>query len=413
VEFLCIFISFACVTGAYVYVSIREKSFVNVLTPTLAFLIPADYLLEAYHLWLLGPSGTLYAYVLIYSCYAATFTAFAIGYSRSRVPAIRLPFMTPQGAGNPIAPYLVLAAAIALYAPVLVEFRNNLGNPRQIYEQTRSGYGVYFFLSTTLCYLALILLLFKRRLRKFELTGFILVCLVFLWLHGSKNQMLLVFFILSAHWVYVRKRRISLARFAVYGGFLAVIGLVLFLLTNPLLLLGGGGLQGIARYSDYTRNGMLIIDTDLGPLYGKLTLEQELYSRVPRQLFPNKPKDFGGLYLAAHYYPDEFNLDNGAPAFSFGPALADFGVLALPVLMIENLLAGILLKIFVTGLRRFADPGNFTLTLFASGLTLIPVSTNFVLPESMALAIVISLIHSLRFRPRQAVSAVPQDVGAH
>jgi hypothetical protein len=408
-EFLCIGISFVCVMGAYFYVSVREKSFVNVLTPTLAFLVPADYVLESYHLWLFGPSGSLLAYALIYACYAATFAAFAVGYSRSRVPPLKLPFMAPQGAGNPLAPYLVLAAAIALYLPVLLEFRSDLATPRLIYEQTRSGYGVYFFLSTTLCYMALILLLFKRRLRKLELTLFVIVCLVFLWLHGSKNQMLLVFFILSAHWVYVRKQRISLARFAVFGAFLVAVGGALFLLTNPVLLLGNEGLQGIAGYSDYTRNGMLVIDSDLGPLYGKLTLEQEIYSRIPRQLFPNKPNDFGALYLAAHFYPDAFNRDNGAPAFSFGTALADFGVLALPIWMFANLLAGILLKIFVTGVRRYADPGNFTLTLFASGLTLIPVSTSFILPESLALAIAIGLLHSLRLRPRRQSLTGPRN----
>jgi hypothetical protein len=43
--------------------------------------------------------------------------------------------------------------------------------------------------------------------------------------------------------------------------------------------------------------------------------------------------------------------------------------------------------------------------LFASGLTLIPVSTSFILPESMALAIAVGLLHSLRLRPRRQIAA--------
>jgi hypothetical protein len=407
VEFLCILASFVCVTGTYLYVCRREGSYLNVLTPALAFLVPANYLLESYHLWLYGPSGSLFAYALIYACYAATFGVFALGYSTMTVPALRLPFARPLGAGSPFAPYLVLAAAIALYSPVLYEFRGDLANPRQIYEQTRSGYGVFFFLSTTLCYLALILLLFKRRLGKLELAAFSLVCLVFLWLHGSKNQMLLIFFILTAYAVYVRHKRVSFAKFAVFATFLVAIGIGLFLLTNPYLILGQEGLRGIASYSDYTRNGLLLIDSDFGPLYGKLTLEQEAYSRIPRPLFPDKPNDFGVLYLAEHFYPYEFTQNKGAPAFSFGTYLADFGVLTLPILLIANFLAGVLLKVFMTGLRRYNDPGNFTLVLFASGLTLIPISTNFVLPESIALALAINIFHSFRLRPR-SVPQLPQ-----
>jgi hypothetical protein len=411
VEFLCILVSFICVTVTYLYVCRSEGSYLNVLTPALAFLIPADYLLESYHLYLFGPSGSLFAYVLVYTLYAGTFGLFALGYLMVKVPALRLPFIAPVGAGNPMSPYVVLAVAIALYAPVLYEFRGSLSNPREIYEQTRTGYGVFSFLSTTVCYVALILLLFKRRLGKLELGAFSFVCLVFLWLHGSKNQMLLVFFILMAYAVYVRRVRVSIAKFAVFATFLFGVGLVLFLLTNPLVLLGHEGLEGIASYSDYTRNALMLIDTDFGPLYGKLTLEQEAYSRIPRALFPGKPNDFGVLFLAEHFFPYEFVLNKGAPAFSFGTYLADFGPLALPILLVQNFIAGIILKIFMTGLRRYNDPGNFILVLFTSGLTLIPVSTSFILPESLLLALSINILHTIRLRPRRhpQLTQGPQD----
>jgi hypothetical protein len=411
VELFCILASLACVVATYVYVSRRERSYLNVLTPSFAFLVPANYLLELYHLWLFGPTASAFAYALMYACYTATFVAFALGYLKTRVPALRLPFTMEAATGNGLAPYLVLAVAVALYLPVLIEFRGALLNPRQIYEQTRSGYGVYFFLSTTVCYLALVLLLFKRRLGRVELALFTLLCMIFLWLHGSKGQMLLIVFILAMHWVYVRAKRLSLARFAVFGVVLGGIGAGLFLLTNPLLLVDRQGLQGISGYSDYTRNGMLVIDSNVGPLYGKLTLEQQIYSRVPRPLFPGKPADFGSLYLAEHFFPAAFQQGSGAPAFSFGNELADFGVLALPLLLLESFFGGMLLHMFMKSLRRYQGPGDFVMMLFASGLPLIPLSGAFLLPESLILAIAANVLHGLRLSPRRALAADQEPAG--
>jgi hypothetical protein len=404
VEFFCILASLACLVATYVYVSVRERSYLNVLTPTFAILVPANYLLELYHLWLFGPSGSQFAYTLMYACYTATFVAFALGYVKTRVPALRLPFTAREATGSGLASYLVLAAAVALYWPVLSEFRGDLANPRHIYEQTRSGYGVYFFLSTTLCYVALVLLLFKSRLGRLELALFTLMCLVFLWLHGSKGQMLLVVFILAMYWVYVRAKRLSLVSFALFGAALVCVGAVLFLLTNPALLLDFEDLQGIAGYSDNTRNSMLVIDSDVGPLYGRLSLEEQIYSRMPRPLFPDKKNDFGALYLAEHFFPEAFQRGVGAPAFNFGVELADFGVLALPLLLLESFLGGMLLNMFMKSLRRHQGPGDFIMVLFASGLSMIPLSGGYLLPESLILAIAANIFHSFRLRPR----SVPQ-----
>jgi hypothetical protein len=402
VEFFCILASLACVVATYVHVSVRERSYLNVLTPTIAFLVPANYMLELYHLWLFGPSGSRFAYVLMYACYMATFVAFAFGYINTRVPALRLPFLVREASGGGLAPYLVLAVAVAVYWPVLSEFREQLATPRQIYEQTRSGYGVYYFVSTTLCYLALVLLLFKSRLGRFELALFTLMCLVFLWLHGSKGQMLLVVFILAMHWVYVRANRMSLGRFALFGTAMLFLGLGSFLLTNPGVLVDAEGLVGVAAYSDYTRNGLLLIDSDFGPMYGRLSLEQQIYSRVPRPLFPDKPNDYGDLYLAEHFFPDAFQRGAGAPAFSFGLELGDFGVLALPILLLESFLGGMLLAMFMKGLRRYHGPGYFILVLFGSGVSLIPLPGAYLLPEILVLAIAANILHGMRVAPRRA-----------
>lgn len=411
-EYFCILASFACVVATYIYASVRERTYLNVLTPTFAFMVPANYLLDLYHLWLFGPSGSQFGYALIYACYAATFVAFALGYLKMRLPPLRLPFTAAGATGNGLAPYLVLAAAVALYSPVLIEFRADLANPRHIYEQTRSGYGTYFFLSTALCYLALVLIIFKARRGRFELVVFTSLCLVFLWLHGSKGQMLLLVFVFSTYWVYVRAKSVALVRFLVFGTAMMFVGVGLFLLTNPSLLLSHEDLQGIAAYSEYTRNALLVIDSDVGPLYGRLSLEQQVYARVPRPLFPDKPNDYGVLYLAEHFFPDAFQAGQGAPAFSFGPELADFGVLALPLLFFESLLGGMLLNMFMNSLRRHRSPGDFIMVLFGSGVCLIPLPGSYLLPEILVMAIAANILHGMRLSPKRSVPGSAAQPGA-
>jgi len=132
VELFCILASFACVVATYVYVSVRERSYLNVLTPTFAFLVPANYLLELYHLWLFGPTASPFAYALMYACYAVTCMAFALGYLKTRVPALRLPFTVRAAAGNALAPYLVLAAApsqLGEFDPVFRQIEQSVAFP--------------------------------------------------------------------------------------------------------------------------------------------------------------------------------------------------------------------------------------------------------------------------------------------
>jgi hypothetical protein len=398
VEYFCILASFVCILAVYIWISISERSYFNVLTPWFVFLLPADYLLEFYHLLVFGPSASTFAYAYLYACYAATFLAFALGYTCFRTGALKLPLSTTNASGNGFAPYLVLACAIALYLPVLIQFRDQLANPRQIYEQTRTGYGVYSFSSTALCLMALVLLLFKRRLTGLELGIFSGICIAFLWLHGSKGPILSLLLILLMYLIYLRGRRISLTNFAVLGISLAVIGLGLFFITNPGLLLDSEGLEGISAYSDYTRNGMMVIDSDIAPHYGTLTLEQQIFSRIPRPLFPSKPNDFGSLYLAKHFFPEAFQQDSGAPAFSFGIEFADFGVLTLPVEFIFYLIGGILLRFFMTGLQRYRDPGSFILVLYCCGLPMIAVPGCFMLLETIVLASFVNLLNAIQLR---------------
>lgn len=404
-ELASILVALALVTVAYLYVSAVEGSYLNVFTPMYVVTIPTQYLLDIYHLAQSGAENSAYAYVLSYSCYAASTTAMVFAYAKMRMPAFRLPFVELSAGRGRFPAYVMLAAAVALFLPVMIEFRSQLADPRAIYMETRTGYGIYFFLSLTLAYLALILLLFCRRAGKIELTLFVIVSLAFVWFQGSKGHLLGFVFILAMYSVYVKRKRVGLLKFLGFTFAMAALGIVLFMVTTPGLL--EGGLDALSGYSTYTRNGMMVIDSGIGPFYGRLTLENQVYPRIPRALDPGKPRDFGDFYLAEHFYPDAFAADVGAPAFSNGAWYADFGVMSLPLQLATGFLSGMMLKMFMVSLKRHQTPGDFIMVLFASGTPLISLGATFLLPESLLIAIIANLMYCVRLkRTRPAQPAI-------
>lgn len=390
-------ISLLTVAAAYIYASRQEKTFVNVFTPMFAIMIPTEYLLEIYHVLEFGPQHSPYAFALSYATYAAYTVGLVFAYTVIRMPLLRLPFDGHSAGRGRLPAYLLLAGAIALYLPVLIKFRAQITDPREIYQETRVGYGVYFFLSLTLAYLSLIMLLFAKRARRLEVGVFVFVCVVFVWLQGSKGHILGFVFILAMHRVYVAGRRVSFPKFLTFAFALALFGALLFLVTTPSLILNQG-INGLAGYSDYTRNGMKVIDSGIGPFYGKLTLQNQLYTRIPRAIDPDKPRDFGDFYLAKHFFPDIYVLHSGAPAFGNGTWFADFGIFALPLQLTAGLLIGMLLKMFKQSTERYRTPGAFVMLLFASGIPLIALGQAFLLPESIVIAVFANALFVLRIR---------------
>jgi hypothetical protein len=356
-------------------------------------MIPSEYLLELYHLWVYGPSASEFAYAMSYSSYALYTVSLALAYTRLKIPALRLPFDKPVRYGSKFAAYVVLLAATTLYLPVLIRFRYELGDPREIYTQTRVGYGQYFLISIALLYLAFILLLFSKRAKRLEFCLFLLVSLGFAWLQGSKGHMLGLFLILALYAVYVGGYKVTFWKFTVISIATAILGVGLFLITTPSLLLNGG-LAALSSYSSYTRNGMMVIDSGIGPFFGKMTLETQLYSRIPRVLDPEKPHDYGDFYLAKRFFPNAYAAQGGAPAFGDGLWFADFHIFALPILLFLGILSGAMLKLFVNSLKRNPTPGGFVLMLFAAGMPLIPLSGTFLLPETIFLALLANALYA-------------------
>ena len=79
-------------------------------------------------------------------------------------------------------------------------------------------------------------------------------------LHGSKGQVISLFFLLALYQVYVDRIKARFLPSLMVVGAMSFLMLALFAFTMVLDQDPVEALQAISEYSDYTRNGMLVID---------------------------------------------------------------------------------------------------------------------------------------------------------
>lgn len=382
--------------ACYFYYCRSQKSYVNALTPGFIIGLPSYYILDLLYIYYNGSSASVVAYWFVYLAYALCSITTVFVLIRIKVPKALIE-SRPQDCHVKYSPYLLLIVSLLLYLPILLEFKEYITNPREIYYLTRTGYGLNSFVSTMVANIAFILILFKKRSFRMERVGFFLLCAILALLHGSKGQIVTLGIIWLLYSAYIEGKRVRLWRFLVAAicFSLCLTGLFYFLSTDPDMK-GYTILPKLSSYADYSRNAMLVIDDDLPPLWGRLTFENEVYSRIPRKLFPDKPKDFGLFYLAKLYYPEWFEADTGSPAFGIGTNYADFKSVSLLYLVITSFVFSLLLKVFITRAALFKDPGDFIMLLFLSGIGLLPLGVGYLLPEHFFLAVVISIMLRLR-----------------
>jgi hypothetical protein len=374
------------ITGlAYLVLSSREGTSINILTPSLVMAVPAYYLLPFAYLKLFGVEGSNYAHVCVYSALAVETLAFVFAYMRTGDKVVRLPGVSSYSNFGLIS-LLCLGLGVLLYAPVIIEFREFILDPRQIYTRTRTGFGIQAFISSTFAYLAVILILFSKGSKKIKVLT-ILLATGLLSLHGSKGQVLSVISILLLYYVYVLGRRVTFARSMLVYVCAGMVVLLLFAATMSLGENAADALEAISKYSDYTRNAMLVIDSNFPLQYGRLTIESNTIGIVPRQLMPGKPKNFGTFALAEEFYPEWFDVDTGSPAFGVGVQYADFGVLSILYLGIMTALKGWLARIFVNRLALTKHPADFFMVVFLADISVFPTGVGWLLPEALLVAV--------------------------
>jgi hypothetical protein len=160
----------------------------------------------------------------------------------------------------------------------------------------------------------------------------------------------------------------------------------------------------ISEYSDYTRNAMLVIDSHFPLQYGRLTMEGHVYGRIPRFVMPDKPTNFGALYLDDQFFGESLDDEKGAPDFGIGLQYADFGVFAIAYLAFFAMVRGWLAQIFVRRLNGTQHPADFFMVAFLANVSLFPVgAVGWLLPEAFLIAFFV------RFASRVGANAVYRD----
>ncbi|HEX8553569.1 MAG TPA: hypothetical protein VF695_02575 [Sphingomonas sp.] len=299
-----------------------------------------------------------------------------------------------------VVAWLLLGGAWALYAPVLIEFSYLITEPRRIYELTRTGYGVYTFGSALLSFVAYVVFLMSSKRQAFL---FYIPLLVLLALKGTKGQFIILAAIFVIAKVYLEGFRYSLTRSVLYGAIAGTALVYLFAFNYR------GEIDNvfvtIAEYSDYNRNGALVLqDETAGYYHGEIMVETLWIPKIPRTVWPNKPKIFGEFRLAVQYYPSWFLQDQGSPSFGVGVYVADFGWWAFLVYPLIQFGCGLLLGYSLNRLIVKPSAFYFVLAVYLSGSNLLASGSGSYLVEhaiiGLGLAALLGLVGVARGHSR-------------
>lgn len=410
-EILIILGSLAVLAGSYAMVSVKDQSLFNILTPIYLTFVPGYYVLELVHIYFFGLSGSTFAYFFCYSAYALTFLVLALVYCRFPSVSLKLPFNVRHDIK--LLPYLFMLGSILVFLPVLIEFSEFILSPREIYIRTRTGYGHLYFVSNALLFIGFALILFKKSQFKFEKSLFFVIATGLCWLHGSKGTAITMIYMAMMYWVYVEGKKAGFWKFLLYAGSFAVALSTMFFFTSA----GTEGekvnlLYNMSTYADYNRHAMMVIDDDPELTWGRLTMETAIYSRIPRVLYPDKPKDWGTFYLAKKYYPNWFEKETGSPSFGIlGVPFMDFGYLSILYLVLWSAITGLLLRMFVLRLQRYRSPSDFIIFLFLCNIVVIPSGVGYLLPEHLVLGFLLALLLRFKLRGRRTDMLAGQLTG--
>jgi hypothetical protein len=388
----------------YAYVSLRERTYINALSAFFAFYFFTSFVLEPYFFQWDVYQYDVNAFAFVYLCDFANFFGLAVAYTAvagvskfNRIPDRSPAIETRLGT----LAWVLLALSAVMFLPVALEFRKLVfSDPRLLYASTRIGYGQYLFISVLLGNLSVICFLFSARRGYFLFVPCIILLTL---LKGAKGPILVILEIYATWAVYVRGVRVALGKFALSA--IAVVAIMTGLFAVTLRGVDSSVLLfAIAGYSDYNRNAALTVSKPIGPFYGRLALENWVYSRVPRVLYPNKPKNFGQYYLAEHYLPEQFVAEAGAPPFGAGNYIADFGIFAPVFMLLMGLCGGYLLGLCVQWLRRGGGVAAFVPLLYFSGISLIPIPLAFLGVEHLLIGMFLGKISRLKVRAKRSGS---------
>lgn len=377
-----------------------------------------------YYLFSIGPvidygsyDLNLDIYLMVFWFQAATmlvaYMCYRSGYLRGlRHPTVQLLQVKVEAWPYKTATLLMtlLSVGTLLYVHFKFGFEFIL-EPRRLYEASREGFGTHYFLLGLSLRLAALLLMMSDLRRKWI---YFVALLVFSVLTGAKiNTYIILMFGAMYYIVFLRAGRINI-------GLIIKLGLIALPLVYLLIYLTFqdseyGILQLLVAYVNEPWNNFILLVQSYHHHFqeffgGMLTFENNVISRIPRPLYPEKPYLFGGFRLANAYFPETVALGIGAPSFGTeGIVYADWGVFGLFLLALFRAVQSYYLGrvsaiVCQSNVRQLS--GNF---LYFGILLILADLYFFTLPPSnnMADNLITIVLLSLVFGIRRVRSFVP------
>lgn len=352
--------TFAMMTSLYTLTAYRKKAIINILFFPYIFLGVIEVFLNACNMGIEGNYFLLRQgdfYLLFY--YWAIFIGCYYIEKKKHV-SLRLPIMQNVKINKVVMWVILIIVGLFVtqnFDLLLLAF----SNPRMFYASTRIGGGTIYFV-----FIPVILLLyfyyltridfnksFKCLLKCFFSTLFVLA---FIYLFGQKITLLIIAIIfLTVFFFKCKSKRKNKIIFEIGIAFVIILLVVFAFYFTQQNIPVENIFMNLVSYSDYLRNFNDLVDHLDGFYYGKIFLENEVISYIPRFVWPNKPELYGSLMLGLNV-PRlvEWTLAlTGAPSFgALGTPYADFGFLGIIFRTIYTLLCYYIAKIYELRLEQ-------------------------------------------------------------
>lgn len=310
--------------------------------------------------------------------------------------------------------YFILSLFVLVLIFVVLNFdtlKLAFVNPRMFYAETRIGGGLIYYVFIPvleLIYFIFICIIDYRQ--KYSLllslfaTGIIFISLYFF---GQKSSLLKIALLFLATYYYKnnsRKKNITVIRLGLI--LVVAIAIVFVLYSFQQNVVFNNLLYNLSNYSDYLRNFNRLVDNLEVHYYGKMFLEDELFSYIPRFLWSNKPTLFGSLSLGLNVpgLVEWTKALTGAPSFGpLGQSYADFGILCIPITLIVQYFFALMAKKYEIKLnKRFEFYDLFRYLTFCGVLIFSITLTTFPIYQLLAIY-VIELLNNRNNKKRMKV----------
>ena len=330
------------------------------------YLIFSDDFGIEYGYYVLQPS----VYTWIFCFQAFVFIVLYAGYRSGFSYGARRPQPTIIYVNNEAISYkmftlmmVIFSAGILVYVHAAFGFAYIL-EPRRLYEFSRNGYGAHYFaLGFSLRLAALLVLMSNFRGKAF----LFIALLAFSVFTGAKVNTYVILMFATMHFiVFARGGRLNVKLLIKLA--LIALPIVYFLIRLTFQDSDVNIYELLIAYVNEPWNNFTLLVQSFDQyfndfFFGSLTWENNVISRIPRALFPEKPYLFGGFRLADQYFPETVALGIGAPSFgSEGIVYADWGLFGLLMLVCLKWMLSWILGRFtclITTNRPLSIQGNF------------------------------------------------------